>query len=111
MKDNRMEVMAYNMKIIQAIWKYVKHGFGDTQIRGNEYNTKSFYGTFERSRQTIREIVNCEFGYNHKSVDKWAKRIEVKTGIPYVLLTGEEKIVLSNGFDAKYFPKYAERST
>lgn len=104
----KQEVLAYNMRVIQTIWKCQKHGFGTKTIKNNEYDINSFYGTFEKSRQTLREMVNGEYNYSEKLVSKWAHKIEGKTGIPYKLLTGEEKIILSKNYENKIYPQYQD---
>lgn len=108
MGDNieKQGVRAYNMRVIQAIWKRQKHDFGAMEVTNNKYNINSFYGTFEKSRQTLREMVNCEYNYSEKSVSKWAHKIEGKTGIPYKFLTGEEKIYFSKDYEDKVYPQY-----
>lgn len=106
--EEKQKMLAYNMKVIHAIWKYQKHGFGKMKVKGNEYDISSFYGTFEKSRQTIREIINCEYNYSEKIVKKWAEKIEGKTGIPHKFLTGEARIILTKEYEINIYPHYQE---
>ena len=106
--EEKQKMLAYNMKVIHAIWKYQKHGFGEMKIKGHEYDINSFYGTFEKSRQTIREIINSEYNYSEKKVKRWADKIEGKTGIPHKFLTGEDRIILTKEYEINIYPHYQD---
>lgn len=106
--EEKQKMLAYNMKVIHAIWKYQKHGFGEMKIKGHEYDINSFYGTFEKSRQTIREIINSEYNYSEKKVKRWADKIEGKTGIPHKFLTGEARIILTKEYEINIYQQYQE---
>jgi hypothetical protein len=102
--------LAYNITIIEMIWKVIKSNkLGENVIKGNENDFNNFYGTLERSRQTIREMKNMEFAtFKQSRIEKWAKRIEVKTGIPYEYLSGKERIVLGKQFDSTHYQKFED---
>lgn len=111
--------MAYNMKIIQAIWKCEKGDFGEEKINGNEYNTSSFYGIFEKSRQTVRDIIYMEYlndaelnldgnTNRYSRVIKWAKKLERKMGVSADIFMGKKRICLSNKFDRESMNKYLD---
>lgn len=99
-------VFAYNMKIIQALWKSIKGDFGRNIVRGNENDTNSLYGSLEKSKQSIYEIINAEKDFEIEKINKWACRIEKKTGIPKEYLTGIERIKLGNPFEEEFYPQY-----
>ncbi len=99
-------VLAYNMKIIQALWKSIKGDFGKNLVRGNENDTNSLYGSFEKSKQSIYEIINAEKDFETDNINKWACRIEKKTGIPKEYLTGKERIKLGNAFEENFYNQY-----
>ncbi len=102
------KVLAYNMNIIQALWKSIKGDLGRNMVRGNEYNVDSLYGSLEKSRQTIRDIIYMERDFEKYKINEWAYRIEKKTGIPQEYLTGAERIKLGSSFEEEFFPMYED---
>jgi hypothetical protein len=99
--------LAYNIKVIELAWKVIKHKLGKNIVSGNELNFNNFYGTLERSRETIRNIKHMELnGFNEKHINVWASRIQTKTGISDKYLNGEKRIILSEKFDSKYYKQF-----
>lgn len=111
-KEKQMDykdIMSYNMRIIQALWKSIKGGYGRNMIKGNEQDTESLYASIEKSRQSIRDIKNKELiKYDKEKIKKWAEHIENKTGIPHEYLEGREHIRLSPDFENNIYHKYTK---
>lgn len=101
-------ILAYNMKIIQALWKSIKGDFGENIVRGNENDIHSLYGSIEKSKQSIYEMINAEKEFEVDKIDKWACRVEKKTGIPKEYLTGKERIKLGSSFEETFYPLYED---
>lgn len=104
----RKMILAYNMKIIQALWKSIKGDYGKNIVRGNEYDIHSLYGSIEKSKQTIYEMINAEKEFEIDKIDKWACRVEKKTGIPKEYLAGKERIKLGSSFEETFYPMYED---
>ena len=100
--------LAYNMKIIQALWKSIRRDFGKNIVRGNENDINSLYGSIEKSKQSIYEMINAEKEFEVDKIDKWACRVEKKTGIPKEYLTGKERIKLGSSFEETFYPLYED---
>ena len=101
-------ILAYNMKIIQALWKSIRGDLGKNIVRGNENDIHSLYGSIEKSKQSIYEMINAEKDFEVDKIDKWACRVEKKTGIPKEYLTGKERIKLGSSFEEKFYPVYED---
>ncbi len=101
-------VFAYNMKIIETLWKDIKGDLGRNIVRGNENDTNSLYGSLEKSKQTIYEIINAEKDFEVDKINEWACLIEKKTGIPKEYLTGKERIKLGESFEQDYYSTYED---
>lgn len=95
-------VLAFNMKVIQELWKKIKGSLGKNKVRGNEYDIHSLCGSIEKSKQSIYEMINAEKEFEVGKIDIWACRIEKKTGIPKEYLTGKERIKLGSKFEDFY---------
>ena len=101
-------ILAYNMRIIQVLWKSIKGDFGENLVRDNEHNADNLYGSLGKSRQTIREIVFAEKDFEKHKIVEWANRIEKKTGIPKDYLAVKERIKLVSSFEEEFFPLYED---
>ena len=51
-------------------------------------------------------MINAEKDFEVGKIDKWACRVERKTGIPKEYLTGKERIKLGNPFEEEFYPQY-----
>lgn len=101
-KGIRRKNIAYNIKVIRALWQ-LKHGsYGDRVINGNEYNSHNLFGTLEKSQETLRQWELQQIDLKKDKMFKWADTIEKKTDIPGEYLTGQEaiNIVFSDGNSA-----------
>lgn len=98
--------LAYNLIVIKTLWRSKWGTLGDVRVTGNEYNFSSLFGSIERGKETVRIYIKCDYKYKTKSISKWAERIEAKTGIPHEFLTGEQRIVLGDEFEKKYYNYY-----
>ena len=98
--------LAYNLIVIKALWKSTWGNFGESGIKGNEFDFSSLYRSIEKGKETIRVYIQCQYTYKEKSISNWAERIERKTGIPHEYLTGEQRIILGNQFEKKTYPVY-----
>ena len=92
----RIANIAYNIKVIRALWKLHYGGYGEKNIAQNENNPRNLYGSLERSQETLRQMELQQNDLKANSLFKWAQRIEKKTGIPGEYLTGQEMIDLSS---------------
>lgn len=101
-------VMGYNMKVIRTFWKSIKRNCGQNWIRGNENDTSSFYASIEKSRESIRKIECREWNVNKSIIDKWARKIDKKTGISFEYLAGRERIKLGAEFEKKFYKGYCD---
>lgn len=107
MAHDYFTIMAYNMRVIRALWKGIKGYYGENIVRDNEHYTNSFYASLERSRESVRQIESCALTTeNRKIIDAWAQRVDKKTGISFEYLEGRERIKLSDGFEKKFYPRY-----
>lgn len=98
--------LAYNLRIIKALWKSKWGNYGESAIGGNLYDFSSLYRSIEKGKETVRLYILCEYKYKEKSMLNWAYRIEAKTGIPHEYLVGEKKIILGKQFEEKDYPFY-----
>lgn len=108
-KDRIQELrnrLAYNLRIIKALWKSKWGNYGESAIGGNLYDFSSLYRSIEKGKETVRLYILCEYNYKEKSMLNWAYRIEAKTGIPHEYLVGEKKIILGEQFEEKDYPFY-----
>ena len=62
-------ILAYNMKIIQALWKSIRGDLGKNMVRGNENDIYSLYGSIEKSKQSIYEMINAEKDFEVGKID------------------------------------------
>lgn len=91
----RIENLAYNIKVIRALWKLHYGEYGSKSISENMNNPENLYGSLERSQETLRQIELQNYTLKQKSLFDWARRVEEKTGIPGEYLSGQEMINLS----------------
>ena len=100
--------LAYNLMVIKALWKSKWNNYGESGIKGHEYDFSSLYRSIERGKETLRQYIQCNYSYKEKSMCDWANHIEAKTGIPHEYLTGEQRILLGNDFEHKKYPMYLD---
>ena len=100
--------LSYNLRVIKALWKSKWGHFGESGIKGHEYDFNSLYRSMEKGKETIRLYIKCEYRYKEASMRNWATRIEAKTGIPCEYLTGEERIVLGTEYEKKAYCLYEQ---
>lgn len=103
--------MSLNLKLIKELWKKENGELGENRIDGNEYNFSNIYGTLERSKDTLKNIIIGEWVYDETKVDKWAERISAKTGIAKEFLTGEKLIVISDTYNKTVVEEYRKFRT
>lgn len=100
--------LAYNLMVIKALWKNKWNNYGESGIRGHEYDFSSLYRSIEKGKETLRQYIQCNYSYKEKSMCGWANRIEAKTGIPHEYLTGRQRIVLGKQFEQRSYPIYTK---
>lgn len=91
----RKENLAFNIKVIRAMW-ILKYGtYGEKSIKNAKDYTESIYSSLERSQETLRQIELQQSNLKQTTLFNWAKKIEDKTDIPGEYLTGQEIIDLT----------------
>lgn len=103
--------MSLNFKLIKELWKKENGDLGENCINENKYNFSNIYGTLERSKDTIKNIISGEWGYEEEKVNRWAERIYAKTGIEKEFLTGEKLIVISDTYKKTVVEEYKKFKT
>ena len=101
-EDTRRKNIAYNIKVIRALWKLRYGSYGKRVINRNEHEFNNLFGTLEKSQETLRQWELQQIDLKKDKMFKWARKIEQKTDIPGEYLTGQEaiNIVFSNGNSA-----------
>lgn len=109
--EERVQNLAFNIKVIRALWKLKYGDYGKKSIKEN--NPENIYGSLERSQETLRQMELQQHQLKQKKIFDWAKRIEDKTGIPSEYLTGQEMIDLTcvGGSDREKYKEYYEKFT
>ncbi len=100
--------LAYNLMVVKALWKSKWNNYGESGIKGHEYDFSSLYRSIEKGKETLRQYILCNYTYKEKSMCGWANRIEAKTGIPHEYLTGEQRIALGDQFEHRSYPIYTK---
>lgn len=94
-EEIRIENIAFNIKLIKALWK-LRHGsYGERIIKGNENDPTNLYGTLEKSQEILRQWELHRIDLKMEKIFRWAKMIEEKTDIPGEYLSGQEMIDIS----------------
>lgn len=106
--EERVQNLAFNIKVIRALWKLKYGDYGKKSIKEN--NPENIYGSLERSQETLRQMELQQHQLKQKKIFDWAKRIEDKTDIPSEYLTGQEMIDLTcvGGSDREKYKEYFE---